>query len=312
MSAVVALLRRQPMLVMLGALVLVCAASVEGFLTLQNLASILRQSTVLGCLALGQTFVIAAGMLDLSVGSLVSLVVVLCAHLMDGHSGWALPGALAALALGATVGALTGLLNRLLAIHPLILTLGMMTVLNGAVFVYTDQSAGAPSPAVTALVESTVAGMPVAFLLVLATTLLCDAGLRRTRFGLHLLASGGEYDSARHAGIAVERMQFVAFALSGLFAGMAGLLLLGRLGTGYPNAGTGLELDAIVAVVLGGASLAGGRAGMVASLCGAVLLGVVNNMLNLLDISSFVQMTAKGLIVLAVVIANQPPKRVYA
>jgi len=312
MAAVVAVVRRQPMLVLLGALVLICAASVEGFMTLQNLAGILRQSAVLGCLALGQTFVIAAGMLDLSVGSLVSLVVVLCAHLMDGHSGWALPGALAALVLGAAVGALTGGLNRLLAIHPLILTLGMMTVLNGAVFVYTDQSAGAPSPAVIALAESTVAGMPVAFLLVLAATLLCEVVLKRTRFGLHLLASGGDHDSARNAGVAVERMQFAAFALSGLFAGMAGLVLLGRLGTGYPNAGTGLELDAIVAVVLGGASLAGGRAGMVASLSGAVLLGVVNNVLNLLDVSSFVQMTAKGLIVLAVVIANQPPKRVYA
>lgn len=300
------------MLFLLGALVIVSAAIVDGFLTVQNIISVLRQSAVLACLALGQTFVIVTGMLDLSVGSLVTLVVVLCAHLMDGAPGMALPGALAALAIGTAVGAFTGLLNRILTIHSLILTLGMMTVLSGVVFIYTDQSAGAPSPAIVTLADGTLGGIPVAFLLVLAATLLCDFILRRTRFGIHLVATGGHEDSARHAGIAVERVKFLAFTLSGFFAGLAGLLLLGRLGTGYPNAGTGLELDAIVAVVLGGASLAGGRASMVASLIGAVLVGVVSNVLNLLDISSFVQMAAKGLIVLAVVITNQPPKRAYA
>lgn len=312
MSTILAIPRRQPLLVILGTLILICAVGVDGFLTAQNIVSILRQSAVLACLALGQTFVIVAGMLDLSVGSLMTLVVVLCAHLMDGNPGLALPGMLAAIAIGTVVGTFTGLLHRLFAVHSLILTLGMMTVLSGIVFVYTDQSTGAPSPAIVTLSNDTLGGVPIAFLLVLAATLLCDFVLRRTRFGLHLVATGGHPESARHAGVDVERMKFLAFVLSGFFAGLAGLLLLGRLGTGYPNAGDGFELDAVVAVVLGGASLSGGRANMVASMIGAVLLGVVSNVLNLLDISSFLQMTAKGLLVLVVVIANQPPKHAYA
>jgi ribose/xylose/arabinose/galactoside ABC-type transport system permease subunit len=301
-------LHNHGILLILGLIVVAASLSVPGFFTADNIANIVRQSSVLVLLALGQTFVIVAGMLDLSVGSLVSLVVVLSASSSAGGSE-ALP---IALGVGLASGLVTGSLVNFLRINPLVLTLGMMTIINGIVFVYTEQSIGAPATWLVSLANGNVAGIPAVLPLVIIVAAVCHGLLQHTRFGLHLQATGGSDENARHAGIRTNRIVVVSFIANGLLAAVAGLILLGRIGTGYPNAGSGLELDAIVAVVLGGTSLAGGRGSMITSALAAVVLSLVSNILNLLEISAFVQMTAKGLIVLSVVLLNQPPKRAFA
>jgi ribose/xylose/arabinose/galactoside ABC-type transport system permease subunit len=308
-----AALQRVPLIaVLLVATTVCCALFIDRFGTVDNLTNVARQGSVLALLAIGQTFVIAAGMIDLTVGALATLIVVVAAHLMDGNSA-GLPLALAvSLTLGLGIGGLTGALDALLKIHSLILTFGLMSVLGGVVFVYTDQSSGAPSPEIVWLANGLVAGVPVALLLVLLMTVASHMLLARTRFGVHVRAIGGSISGALHAGIPVVRVKWLCFVISGGLAALAGLLLLGRLGTGYPNAGVGLELDAIVAVVLGGTSLSGGRANVAASVAAAALLGIVSNALNLLEVSSFVQMAMKGLIVVAVIVANQPRQRAWA
>ncbi len=288
------------------ALALVAAAfGVPNFGTPDNLANIGRQAAVLGILAIGQTFVITAGLIDLSIGSLTGLVVVLSCALIDGDPLRTLPVAAAMLALGAGVGLLNGLLLNWLRLNPLILTFGMLSILQGTIFSFTDRSVGRTSPLLSELANGSLYGIPWSILLL---TVLLVGGhflLTRSAFGYHLLAAGGKPDSARRAGIHVERIRLAVFVISGVTAGVAGLVLAGRLGTGYPLAGNGLELDAIVAVVLGGTALSGGRGSVLRSLGGVFLLAILSNVLNLLEVSAFVQTFVKGVIVIAAILVNQ-------
>ncbi len=286
--------------------VLLAAIGLPQFREAENLANVVRQSAALGMLAIGQTFVITAGLIDLSVGMAAGLVVVLTCALIDGSAVLTLPVVLAMLLLGAGIGAVNGTLANRLPVHPLILTFGMLFILQGAIFTYTDRSVGRASEPLQVLANGDVLGMPIAGIALLVVLIAAHVLLTRTRFGYQLVAVGGDAESARRAGIDIARIRFAAFVLSGLSAGLAGLLLAGRLGTGYPLAGSGLELDAIVAVVLGGTALAGGQGSVVRSVAGVLLLSVASNILNLLDVSAFVQTFIKGLIVIAAILANQP------
>jgi ribose/xylose/arabinose/galactoside ABC-type transport system permease subunit len=286
----------------------VVAASPE-FRTPDNLRNVARQSAALGVLALGQTFVVLSGLIDLSVGPLAGLVVVLVCDLMQGRPEMTMAGVGLALATGVGIGALTGMLQALLRVHPLILTFGMLSVLQGIIFTYTDRSVGRVAPAIAWLANGDVLGVPASLALVLALALLAHLLLTRTRFGLHVYAVGGSRDNARRAGIDPGGVTVAVFALSGLSAAIAGLLLAGRLGTGYPYAGAGYELDAIVAVVLGGTSLAGGRGTIAGTLLAVLLLGLTSNILNLLQVSSFVQMLLKGLIVIGAIVVTGRERR---
>jgi len=286
----------------------VAVASPE-FRTPDNLANVARQSATLGVLALGQTFVVLSGLIDLSVGPLAGLVVVLVCDLMQGRPEMVVPGVGLALGIGVGVGTLTGMLQTLLRIHPLILTFGMLSVLQGVIFTYTDRSVGRVAPAIAWLANGDVLGVPVALGLVLILAVLAHLLLTRTRFGLHVYAVGGNRDNARRAGIETGRITVVVFAISGFSAAIGGLLLAGRLGTGYPYAGAGYELDAIVAVVLGGTSLAGGRGTITGTLVAVLLLGLMSNVLNLLQVSSFIQMLLKGLIVIGAIVVTGRERR---
>lgn len=300
---------RPPLVVwLLLAILLLCGLLVDGFAASGNLANVARQVVVLSLLAVGQTFVVAAGLLDLTVGALVTLVGVVAALWMDGSATRALSGTVLAIAVGAGVGMITGLLDRWLRIDSLVLTIGLMTVLYGMVFMVADQSVGAPAPQIALLANGEFAGVPLSLVLLAVITALAHVLLHHTRFGLYLQAIGSSEEGASHAGVRIAPVCVAAFVLSGALAGVAGLLLLGRLGTGYPNAGTGMELDAVVAVVLGGTLLAGGRASVVGSVAAAAVLGVISNVLNLLEVSSFVQMLVKGLIVVSVVVLQRPPR----
>jgi len=283
MTALVARARplgRHGIFILLLILAMVGAAAAPEFRTPENVANVLKQSAALGVLAVGQSFVIVGGMIDLL-----------------------------ALALGAGVGAINGGLNNRLRVHPLILTFGMLSILQGMIFVYTDRSVGLVSPAFRWIADGNVLGVPFAALLLAVLSLGAAFLLHRTRFGHHLMAIGGSEENARRAGIDAARVKLVAFTLSGLSAGVAGILLAGRLGTGYPNAGAGYELDAIVAVVLGGTALAGGRGTIAGTIAAVLVLGITSNLLNLLEVSAFVQMLIKGLIVILAILVNQPARR---
>jgi ribose/xylose/arabinose/galactoside ABC-type transport system permease subunit len=292
-----------------GLLAIVLAASallVPGFAAPTNLANVVTQTSALGLVAIGQTFVIAAGLIDLSVGQLLGLAVVLTCALGEGRAELFVPVLAAMLAMGVAVGVLHGAVVNRFRIEPLILTFGTLSILQGIIFAYTDRSVGQAPAALVWLANGRLLGLPVAGAALLVVAALAHLLLRHTRFGLHLLATGGDADSARRAGVRIGRVRMLAFALSGLGAVLGGLLVAGRLGTGYPNAGQGVELDAIVAAVLGGASLAGGRGTIAGTVAAVILLGVIANVLNLLEVSAFVQTFAKGLIVIAAIVATRP------
>lgn len=279
--------------------------AVPAFRTYENISNVLIQCSALGLLAIGQTFVILCGLIDLSVGQLLGLAVVVSCAIMNGQSSLAAEAAAAAVAIGVGVGVINGWLNQWLRIHSLILTFGMMGMLEGIIFVYTDRSVGAAAPQFRFLASGHLGWVPAAAALLLAATALAHLILTRTPFGRHIYAVGGDEEHARRLGVDTARVKRFAFVMSGLSAGLAGILVAGRLGTGFPNAGNGYELDAIVAVVLGGTSLAGGSGGVIGTVAAVLVLGLANNILNLLDISSFVQLFIKGLIVIVAIIASQ-------
>ena len=283
------------------------AAAIPAFRSVDNLANVLTQAAALGLVAIGQTFVIVGGLIDLSVGQLLGLAVVLTCAWMDGRPDRTLSALLLAVALGAGVGTINGWLLNRLRIHPLILTFGTLSILQGVIFATTDRSVGAASPAVVWLANGRLGGVPVALIVLIVAAALAQRVLTRTRFGQHLRAVGGHSESARRAGVDVGRVRHLAFILSGLGAGLGAVVVAGRIGSGYPNAGQGFELDAIVAVVLGGTSLAGGRGSIAGTVSAVLLLALVSNVLNLLEVSSFVQTFAKGLIVVGAVLAAQRP-----
>jgi ribose/xylose/arabinose/galactoside ABC-type transport system permease subunit len=298
--------RRWGIYLVLLALLVFPALWLSEYRSVGNLGQIVQQSAALAILAIGQTFVIACGMIDLSVGQLMGLIVMASCSFMQGRPEATLPAILLALAIGLCVGAINGFLNNRLRIHSLILTLGMLSILQGTIFVYTDRSVGAASPAVLQLGNGTVMSIPAAVPLVLLIAALAALLLHHTRFGLHVRVVGANEEGARRAGIDVARVKLPVFLLSGVSAAIAGIILAGRLGTGYPNAGTGFELDAIVAVVLGGTPLSGGRGSILGTLAAVMVLGVTANLLNLLGMSAFIQMVVKGVIVIAAVLINQP------
>lgn len=291
------------------ALVLAGIIAVPQFRTLANFTNILEQSATLAVLAIGQSFVIAGGMIDLSVGQLVGLVAVVACMLFEAWPGMGWAVILLSLALAAFVGLVNGELINRLKMPPLILTFGMLSILQGCIFLLTDRSVGTVTPAISFLATGRVGGIPVSLLLVVAVALVAWFVLERSVFGWHLLAMGNSAESARRAGLDLRRLTRLAYVASGLCAGIAAMLVAGRLGTGFPNAGAGLELDAIVAVVLGGTPLKGGKVSIAGILGAVLLLGVLNNLLNLYQVPAFTQILIKGLIVIAAILADRPGRR---
>lgn len=299
-------LDRDGIFLLLAATVIIAALTIPAFRDPANFANLFRQAGVLGILAIGQTFVIVAGMIDLSIGMIAGLVVVLSSVLLNGNAALTLPVVALMILVGAAIGLLNGVLLNTLRLHPLILTFGMLSVLQGAIFSFTDKSVGRTSEPLSILANGDIFGIPWIAILLMGLAVGAHFLFARSRFGYHLVAAGGNPESARRAGINVERIRLAVFVISGATAALAGVLLAGRLGTGYPLAGNGLELDAIVAVVLGGTLLSGGRGSIWRSLAGVLMLAVISNVLNLLGVSAFVQQFIKGVIVIVAILLNQP------
>lgn len=302
-------LRRYGLILALGVVCATLAVVKPTFFSAANLVNIVRQVSINGLLAVGVTFVLLTGGVDLSLGSVVALTGVVAASLAQPGDG----PVLLALAAGVGTGLACGLVNGAVitagGVAPFIATLGMMTAARGLALVL---SGGRPVsnliPEFTRL-GGNLAGVPIPTLILAGVAAAAWGALAWTRWGRHVYAVGSSEAAARVAGVRVTRVKLAAYGLSGALAGLAGGVLAARITTGQPNAGIAYELDAIAAVVIGGTSLSGGVGGVGGTMLGVLLLGLINSGLDQLNVSAYYQQIIKGVIIVGAVWLDRRVRR---
>jgi ribose transport system permease protein len=301
-GAPLSVLRRLGAVLALLAMCAILAALSDHFLTFDNLMNVFRQSAVNTLLALGQLLVIVTAGIDLSVGSILGFACVVAALMLKaGAPAWL--SILGAIAVGTALGSVNGLLlTRLRLPHPFIPTLGMMNVARGLALVI---SGGFPISGLPDgfrwLGAGKIGFIPAPVLVVLAVCAVLHLFLNRTMVGRDIYAIGGNKQAAVLCGIPVNSRLTLVYAISGGLAGLAAVLLAGRMNSGFPLAGAGAELDSIAAVIIGGASFFGGVGTVSGTLVGALMIGVLRNGLNLLDVSSYWQSAVIGVVIVMAV-----------
>ncbi|ENM5769937.1 ribose ABC transporter permease [Vibrio mimicus] len=302
----------QKSLIALLFLVVVVSFLNPNFFTVDNILNILRQTSVNAIIAVGMTLVILTAGIDLSVGSVLALCGAFAASLiaMEVPVLLAVPTALLA---GAALGAISGIIIAKGKVQAFIATLVTMTLLRGVTMVYTDGrpiSTGFTDTADTFAWFGTgyALGIPVPVWLMVVVFAGAWYLLNHTRFGRYVYAVGGNESATRLSGINVDRVKIGVYTICGLLAALAGIIVTSRLSSAQPTAGMGYELDAIAAVVLGGTSLMGGKGRIMGTLIGALIIGFLNNALNLLDVSSYYQMIAKAVVILLAVLVDNKNK----
>lgn len=295
-----------PLLALLAVYLLFALIGPESFRSGRNLETIARQTTLVGLAALGMTLVIISGGIDLSVGSAVALATVVIAVTLNRGAAPA-AAALAAVATCVACGLVTGLLITRLRVVPFIVTLGMMLLVRGAAKgLSREQKVDAPETWLNELLASLPDErrwqlVPPGVWLLAAMAVLTAGLLRYTRLGRHTVAIGSNALTARLCGVPVERTQVVLYGLAGAFTGLAGVMQFSRLTVGDPTVAVGLELDVIAAVVIGGASLAGGEGSVLGSLVGALIMSVIRSGCAQMQMPNWVQEIITGAIIVAAV-----------
>lgn len=294
---------------LIGLLLIVVIITImsPNFLTVNNLLNVLRQVSINALIAFGMTFVILTGGIDLSVGSILALTGAVTAGLMAGGMDPVLAMFLGLL-LGAVLGAINGVIIAKGKVAPFIATLATMTIYRGLTLVYTEGrpiSGLGDSQAFQLLGKGYFFGIPVPVITMAITFGILYFILKKTTFGRRVYAVGGNEEASRLSGISVDRIKIYVYSLTGALAALAALILTSRLNSAQPTAGNMFELDAIAAVVLGGTSLTGGRGWIVGTLIGALIIGVLNNGLNLIGVSSFFQQVVKGAVILVAVLLDR-------
>lgn len=292
------------LLVVLGALILFFALKSPYFFNTDNFINILIASSIVGIVACPATMLLIAGQFDLSVGGATALVTAIFAQsFFSGHSETV--SVLLAVAVGLGVGALNGFLVTVVGINALITTIGTMGVMRAFAFIRTNGQAIGFNGFTTLGISRPALNIPWMVWIFLGVVALTITVMRATTYGRALYAIGANPTAARLAGIRTRRVIFIAFVLSGLAVGLTGLLLASQTGQGSGNAATGLEFSAVTAVVLGGASLAGGRGSIFGTILGVLVIGVVNNGIVLLGIESFWQDVVRGTLLIVAVAVDQ-------
>jgi ribose transport system permease protein len=290
-------------LVVFAAIFIFLSIASPSFLTTQNLIGLVRQVALLLIAAVGMTFLIIAGGIDLSVGSANAVTGVLCA-LVVTQLGFPTPvGVIVGVLSGGLIGLINGVLVTRINLPPLLATLGMMVALRGGAFLITSGHTiyGVPNDYLW-LGRSYVAGViPVDVLIMLVIFLLYYFVQKKTKAGLYMYAIGGDRIAARRAGINDRRYMVLAFVNIGLLAGVTGVIASSRFGAALPNQGLNFEMDVITAVVIGGTSIFGGVGGLLGSLLGVLIIGMLTNGMLLLEVHSYWQQVAKGLILIIAV-----------
>jgi len=299
-------LSRYGILIALLVICIILSIATPYFFTVQNLVIVLRQVSVNGILAIGVTFVIIAGGIDLSLGSVVALTGVAAASFAHTGAYPLIVPLLIGLLTGALVGVINGLTITLGRVAPFIVTLGMMTMARGLALVWSN---GRPvtnlSPAFNFIGGGDVLYIPVPILLFVLVIFVAYILLNYTTTGRYIYAVGGNEQAARASGIRVNAVKMFAYIMCSGLAALAGIVLAARITTGQPNAGIAYELDAIAAVVIGGTSLLGGRGTVTGTVIGVLIIGVINNGLDLLNVSSYYQQIIKGVIIIGAVLIDR-------
>lgn len=275
----------------------------DSFLSGNNLQNLLRQVAPIGLVSIGMFLVILTGGIDLSVGSILAFIGVAFAVLSYELY---FPAAVAVVVLlGIGIGAISGYLVAYQRMAPFIATLALMTIVRGAGFLLSKGapiSVGEHSSAVMYLGTGSLLGIPLSAILLFVAFGMVYILLKYHVIGRHIIAVGSNEEAVRLSGISVERTKCLVYIISGFLTAIAALLMVGRTGVGSPNIGVGMELDAIAAVVIGGASLAGGRGSVFYTLLGVFILGMIGNIMNLLDVTAYLQQLIKGVIIILAVL----------
>ncbi len=292
----------------------ILSVSNEFFLTAGNISNVLLQTSINGVLAIGMTFVILTRGIDLSVGSVVALAGIVSASFATGSATAGIVGAPyspfiaipVGLGVGIACGALVGIIVSRFSVPAFVATLGMLSAARGLTLIY---GGGKPVPALTPdfrwIGTGNIAGVPMPVVILAIVFAVSWWVLNRTRFGRYIYAVGGNPHAANTSGINVSRLRFSVYIISGGLSGLAGMILAARTGSALPQAGIAYELDAIAAVVIGGTSLSGGVGRITGTLIGALIIGVMNNGLDLMGIQSYYQQVLKGALIVGAVMLDQ-------
>ena len=302
-----ALLKKSGALIGLVVLFAIIACLNSSFVEPGNLKNLLRQVSINALISFGMTFVILTGGIDLSVGSILALSSALMGSFIVGGMNPTV-GIVVACLIGTGLGAINGLIVTMGRVAPFIATLATMTVFRGLTLVYTN---GNPISGLTEeqsfldFGQGYFLGIPVPAVVMLIMFAILHFILTKTPLGRKIYAVGGNEKVSFIAGIKIERIKIFCYSVTGMLCGLAGAILTSRLNSAQPTAGTGYELDAIAAVVLGGTSLSGGKGRIIGTLIGALIIGTLNNGLNILNVSSFYQQVVKGIVILLAVLADR-------
>lgn len=296
-------------LVGLLALIVVVSILSPSFLSTKNIFNILRQTSVNGIIAAGMTFVILTGGIDLSVGSILGISGAVCASILVSGQNVVI-AVLAALVVGAVVGFLNGFIISKGKLQPFIATLATMTVLKGLTLVYTNGNPitlGSNELAMSfgKIGGGTILGIPTPAMIMILVFMVCYYILHNTKMGRYTYALGSNEEATKLSGLNTDKIKIWVYTISGILASIAGIIITSRLYSAQPTAGSGYELDAIAAVVLGGTSLNGGKGKITGTIIGALIIGVLSNALNILDVSSYYQTMVKGAVILLAVLLDR-------
>ncbi len=297
------ILNNYGMLFALILLVLVSSLISDSFFTVRNIYNVLSQAAIIGIIAIGQTYVILTQGIDLSVGAILALSLIFIAGLMGPF------GVVLAMLVGIVVSVLAGLINGLGITYgklpPFIMTLGLLSVARGIIFIY---SGGTPIPILNNAVYSisgTPLGVPNEIIIYFGLVFIFGFILYKTPFGRSLYAIGSNEEAAQLSGVPVTRYKMITYMISGLCAGLASIIFASRMGVGTPVAGQGLNLDSIAAVVIGGTALSGGKGTLIGTVIGTLIIGVLSNILNLTGVNPFLQRLVKGALIVVAVMVMQ-------
>lgn len=291
----------------------------DGFFTTRNIFNIIRQISFMGLIAIGVTMVIITGGIDLGSGSVLALCAVLATSLAQipesatlKYPGLNLPiivPVVVALAVGAFTGVINGSLIAKFGIPAFIATLGMMTVARGFALIYSNKPLSQLTPEYNFIGQGAIMGVPFPVIILVVVAILAHILLNNTPFGRYIYALGGNEQAARISGINIDRVKIGVYTLAGLLSGLAGLVVSSRVGSGQPGQGVGIELDAIAAAVIGGTSLSGGIGTIWGTMVGALIIGVLDNGLILLNVDQYWITIVKGTIIVVAVIIDTRKNR---
>lgn len=291
----------------------------EGFFTTRNIFNIIRQISFMGLIAIGVTMVIITGGIDLGSGSVLALAAVVATSLAQIQTSATLkyPGLIvpvivpigAALAIGALTGVINGSLIAKFKIPPFIATLGMMTVARGFALIYSNKPLSQLTPEYNFIGQGEIFGVPFPVIILITVAILAHIMLNNVPFGRYIYALGGNEQAARISGVNTDRVKIGVYTIAGLLSGLAGLVVSSRVGSGQPGQGVGIELDAIAAAVIGGTSLSGGIGTIWGTIVGALIIGVLDNGLILLNVDQYWITIVKGTIIVVAVIIDQRKNR---